>query len=77
MHVDTLELAHWGASAIALCTLLMLVLPRPGDCPNCIPWKWYAVLYAVVHNVANLKARGQRPDDVPPKSLDTAIRLVP
>lgn len=64
MHLpDSLELVHWGASAIAFCTVLLRIIPRAGDCDNCIPGKFYAVFYGIVSNVANLRGQQARATD--------------
>lgn len=54
-------LAPWFADALAIATLIMLVLPEPSATNSSV----YVTVYGAVHRIANLKAPPAAPDAAP------------
>lgn len=60
----SLELVHWLATVVFVATLVKRIVPRSGTCAECISGKFYAVLYGVLCNIAELRNYTSRKEDV-------------
>lgn len=53
---------NFVSAAVLICTGLLIALPPPGTCEECIPGKFYAVVYGIIHRVGTFRGRAERKD---------------